>query len=326
MIRAAEFFAGMGLMRAGLEGNGIETVFANDICPTKAALYRDNWGDDALHVGDIRALHGNDIPDIELATASFPCTDLSLAGRRKGLQGEQSGSVMEFLRILGEMEKRAPKTILIENVPGFLTANNGRDWETVVSGLRGLGYTTGHTIINADSFVPQSRARVFLVANQGRVSIPLSPERRNDLRLVDFVDDDGDWWPAPRLTAFLGSLSPLQEARVTDYRARPDTGFFGAFRRTRNGAAVWEIRADEKAGALRTTRGGSAKQALLRAGLGNVAARWMSVTEYARLQGAENFRYGAVTPGQAMFALGDAVCVPVVRWLTEHCLLPTMQR
>ena len=122
-MRAAEFFAGMGLMRAGLESVGIETVFANDIDETKAALYRDNWGTAALHIGDIRGLHGDDIPDIDLATASFPCVDLSLAGHRRGLEGEQSRLVMDFLRILREMGTRAPHTVLIENVPGFLTAN-----------------------------------------------------------------------------------------------------------------------------------------------------------------------------------------------------------
>ena len=70
MSRTAEFFAGMGLMRAGLESAGIETVFANDVCPVKATLYRDNWGGEDLHVGDIRALSGDDIPDCELAIAS----------------------------------------------------------------------------------------------------------------------------------------------------------------------------------------------------------------------------------------------------------------
>ena len=130
-MRTAEFFAGMGLMRAGLESVGIETVFANDIDETKAALYRDNWGTAALHIGDIRDLHGDDIPDIDLATASFPCVDLSLAGHRRGLEGEQSRLVVDFLRILREMETRAPHTVLIENVPGFLTANDGKDWETV---------------------------------------------------------------------------------------------------------------------------------------------------------------------------------------------------
>ena len=72
MIQAAEFFAGMGLMRAGLESAGIGTAFANDIDETKATIYRDNWGADELDVNDIRALTGDDIPDVDLATASFP--------------------------------------------------------------------------------------------------------------------------------------------------------------------------------------------------------------------------------------------------------------
>ncbi len=321
MTRAAEFFAGMGLMRAGLERSGIQTVFANDICPVKAALYRDNWGGDGLHVGDVRGLHGDDIPDIELATASFPCVDLSLAGYRRGLDGEQSGLVMDFLRILDEMAGRAPGAVLIENVPGFLTANGGEDWQTVISGLNALGYATGHIVVNASAFVPQSRARVFIVARRGgRVELPDAPAPRDDLRLADIAEDGGEWWPPSRLAAFLLSLSPLQECRVTGYQGQEGTGFYGAFRRTRNGAAVWEVRADEMAGALRTTRGGSAKQAIVRAGGGSLAARWMSLPEYARLQGAGDMRYGAVTPQQAMFALGDAVCVPVIEWIAEHCL------
>ena len=71
-MRAVEFFAGMGLMRSGLERVGVTTVFANDIDATKAALYRANWGDEALVVDDIRNLTGGDIPDAEVATASSP--------------------------------------------------------------------------------------------------------------------------------------------------------------------------------------------------------------------------------------------------------------
>ena len=142
------------------------------------------------------------------------------------------------------------------------------------------------------------------------------------------ADDDGacQWWEPCRLSGFLASLSPLQGLRVADYQTRPEPGYFGAFRRTRRGAAVWEVRADEKAGALRTTQGGSSKQAMLAAGQGRVGVRWMTVAEYARLQGADDMRFGAVTPQQAMFALGDAVCVPAVEWLARNCLLPLMAR
>ena len=316
----------MGLMRAGLESIGAATVFANDIDETKATLYRDNWGADGLHVRDIRALTGDDVPAIDLATASFPCVDLSLAGNRRGLGGEQSGLVWDFLRIMGEMGERAPGTVMIENVPGFLTANGGADFDTVRFGLHDLGYSTGHMVVDASAFVAQSRARVFLIGNKGDLVMPTPPPVRDDLRLAEVAERDGDWWPPTRFAKFLLSLSPVQEERVSSYQTRPETSFFGAFRRTRNGTAVWEVRHDERAGALRTTAGGSSKQAILRAGRGCLAARWMSVLEYARLQGAEHMHYDSVTPQQAMFALGDAVCVPVVEWLGRNCLAPLLRR
>ena len=325
-MRAAEFFSGMGLVRAGLERSGIETVFANDIDKTKAALYRENWGCQELHVGDIRGLTGDDVPDVDLATASFPCVDLSVAGYRKGLEGEQSGLVMDFLRILDEMDDRAPRAVMIENVVGFLTANDGEDWKTVRDGMRSLGYETDHLIVDASAFVAQSRARVFLIGNRGRIDLPEPPPVRNDLRLAEVAEDDAEWWPPGRLGAFLLSLSPIQSQRVTGYQTRSETGFYGAFRRTRKGNAVWEVRADERAGALRTTRGGSAKQAILRAGRGGLAARWMNVLEYARLQGADDLSYESVSEAQAMFALGDAVCVPVIEWLARNCLAPILMR
>ncbi|MCY4465285.1 MAG: DNA (cytosine-5-)-methyltransferase [Chloroflexi bacterium] len=326
MIRAVEFFAGMGLMRAGLESVGIKTVYANDIDTTKAKLYADNWGREELNVGDIRALTGDDIPSAELVTASFPCTDMSLAGKYKGLNGEQSGLVLDFLRILDEMGERAPHTLMIENVMGFLTANGGRDWETVVNGIHGLGYQSAHLVVNASSFVPQSRARVFLFGHKGPIELPDPPKVRKDLRLAGIAEEQGNWWPPDRLNAFMQTLSPIQSKRVSGYQRRFWPGFYGAFRRTRGGRPVWEVRADEIAGTLRTTRGGSARQAIVRAGHGDIAVRWMSLTEYARLQGAEHLRYDSVTPSQAMFALGDAVCVPVIEWLAKNCLMPLLSQ
>ena len=326
MLYAIEFFAGMGLMRAGLESVGVKTVFANDIDETKAKLYTDNWGCDELHVGDIRALHGADIPKADLVTASFPCTDMSLAGKYQGLNGAQSSLVLDFLRILDEMGDRAPRTLMIENVMGFLTANDGKDWDTVVEGIHQLGYQSAHIVVNAKAFVPQSRARVFLFGHKGPIELPESPQVRKDLRLDGIAEREGDWWPRERLHGFLETLSPIQSKRVSQYRKRFWPGYYGAFRRTRRGRAVWEVRADEIAGTLRTTRGGSARQAIVRAGCGDIAVRWMSLTEYARLQGAEHMRYDSVTPSQAMFALGDAVCVPVIEWLAKNCLMPLLRQ
>ncbi|MCY3925409.1 MAG: DNA (cytosine-5-)-methyltransferase [bacterium] len=319
-MRASEFFAGMGLMRAGLESVGVRTTFANDIDRTKAALYRANWGDDALVVDDIRNLRGDDIPDAEVATASFPCVDMSLAGNLAGLGGAESGLIVEFCRILAEMGERRPRAVIVENVPGFRTVHGGRDFARVVEMLEALGYEVESVVIDAASFVPQSRPRVFLLGARGPLpALPPAPDGAA-LRLADMASPDGDWWPPERRDAFLASLSPLQRGRVDSWRRDSRVRCLGAYRRTRNGRAVWEVRSDEIAGALRTTRGGSSRQALVRVGRGDFAVRWMNVEEYARLQGAEALCYDAVSDRQAMFALGDAVCVPVIEWLAQNWL------
>ena len=325
-MKVAEFFAGMGLMRAGLERCGIETVFANDVDKTKAKLYRENWGADELRQADIRELAGRDVPRVDVATASFPCVDLSLAGNRAGLDGPRSGVVFEFMRILGELPD-PPPIVIIENVLGFLTADGGRAYQAVVSRLRGLGYKANHICIDAAAFVPQSRQRVFLLGflDVDPVLLPDPPPRQPGLRLNDIAVADGEWWGAKRLGKFLGSLSDIQAARVDAYQTRPRVAHHGAYRRTRRGRAVWEVRADEIAGTLRTTGGGSGRQAVLRAGNGDLAARWMDVREYAALQGAGGMKYESVSPRQAMYALGDAVCVPVVEWLVRNCVLPLVR-
>ncbi len=91
--KAAEFFAGIGLVRLALESQGWEVVFANDIDPDKAEMYRHNWPkDDHLVVDDIHKLSPDMIPDCDLFTASFPCNDLSIAGRWEGLSGKESSA------------------------------------------------------------------------------------------------------------------------------------------------------------------------------------------------------------------------------------------
>ena len=245
---------------------------------------------------------------------------MSLAGNRAGLDGEQSGLVAEFCRILAEMGKRRPHAVIVENVPGFLTVNSGRDFKQVVEMFEALRYDVQAVVVNAAAFVPQSRARVFLLCSRSRQPALLLPDSPAPLRLADVASTGGDWWPAERRDAFLASLSPLQRRRVDAWREDARVRYLGAYRRTRNGRAVWEVRKDEIAGALRTTRGGSSRQAIVRVGGGCFDVRWMDVGEYARLQGAGELSYDSVSERQAMFALGDAVCVPVVEWLGRNWL------
>ncbi|MFO7820435.1 MAG: DNA cytosine methyltransferase, partial [Lentisphaeria bacterium] len=106
----AEFFAGIGLMRMGLEQADWKVLFANDICPDKEQMYTDHFQSSATDFkrGDIHELKPDMIPECTLATASFPCTDLSLAGRREGLGGKGSSAFWGFINVLDQLGPKRP--------------------------------------------------------------------------------------------------------------------------------------------------------------------------------------------------------------------------
>lgn len=352
-MRVAEFFAGIGLVRMALESHGFSVVWANDHDPAKRQLYLGQFGAEHFRHGDVRDVRGCDIPTVDLATASFPCTDLSLAGGRRGLAGGQSGLFWEFARVLNELGSRRPRAVLIENVPSFASANGGRDLAMAIERLNALGYSCDLVVLDARWFVPQSRPRLFIIGAQTWPSghddwgvsairprwiveflrqhpglrlhaVPLPLPAAAEHTLGDIVEplpaDSPRWWDADHLARFVAELSPRQLARFAGLRQGSQLGWATAYRRTRAGTPAWEIRADAISGCLRTTSGGSSRQALVEAGHGAARVRWMTGGEYAWLQGAATYRLADVPENRARFAFGDAVCVPVVEWLAEHYL------
>jgi DNA (cytosine-5)-methyltransferase 1 len=161
-----EFFAGGGMARAGL-GPNWRCLLANDNDPKKHDVYINNWGNAEFHFGDIHDLKVLDVPgQADLAWASFPCQDLSLAGNGEGLDGERSGAFWGFHDVIHALKarKRAPKILVLENVVGAITSKGGRDFEMLCRALKNLGYVYGALVIDAVHFVPQSRPRLFVVA------------------------------------------------------------------------------------------------------------------------------------------------------------------
>lgn len=178
MKEFAEFFAGIGLVHAALRTRGWSCVYANDISEQKREMYQHYFGDsDYYQVGDIWETDAvvERIPKVELVTASFPCTDLSLAGNRLGLRGVQSGTFYGFSKVLEALalDGRLPNAVLIENVMGFLSANKGGDFEAVCQKLASLGYFLDVFTLDAKYFTPQSRPRLFIVGCL-RESLPKS--------------------------------------------------------------------------------------------------------------------------------------------------------
>ncbi|MFN0018306.1 MAG: DNA cytosine methyltransferase [Pirellulaceae bacterium] len=163
----AEFFAGIGLVHEALKASGWTCVYANDIDPKKEAMYKGHFGNSPyFQREDVWATDRivESIPDRPfLATASFPCTDLSLAGHWQGFEGDQSSTYFGFIRVLQALAGRKPKVVLLENVVGFLTSKDGTDFVSAVSALAAEGYWIDCFVLDAKSFVPQSRPRVFVV-------------------------------------------------------------------------------------------------------------------------------------------------------------------
>lgn len=169
-----EFFAGGGMARAGL-GAGWQCLFANDFDPKKAASYRLNWGGGPLHVGDVAMVRPDQVKgSADLAWASFPCQDLSLAGGGAGLKGKRSGTFWPFWELMGELEDegRAPKIIALENVCGTLASHGGKDFSAIGEAFASRGYRFGAIVVDAALFVPQSRPRLFIIGVRGDCNIP----------------------------------------------------------------------------------------------------------------------------------------------------------
>lgn len=369
-VSAAVFFAGIGLLGAALQKEGIRTAFANDIEKSKWSIYAKNFDPEPYVLDDIRRISGGKIPPIDLATASFPCTDLSLAGSRAGLEPRpgrrskrpewerESSMFWEFARVLDEMGKARPRAVLLENVPGFATSNGGNDLRDVVKELNYLGYWCDLFVVDAKWFLPQSRLRMFIVGSREpfgeeqheqselrpawinrfiedhpglRMHFrPLEAPRKSRRTLGDVVErlahNNRTWWEGPRVKAFSKSLSTLQRTRLRELEGASRKAWATAYRRMRDGSPVWEMRSDSISGCLRSFKGGSSKQALVEAGRDNVRVRWMTPREYARLQGAPDLVLDGVPAGHAYFGLGDAVCVPVIRWVAREYLRPILLR
>lgn len=359
--RLAEFFAGVGLARMGLERAGFKAVWANDLEAFKHDMYSGHYQDrdsEAIFVlDDIANVSGSDVPDVDLAWSSFPCTDLSLAGNRAGLAGQHSSTFYEFTRVLKEMGDRRPGVVALENVTALANSHGGEDLAAAVRELNRLGYSVDVLALDARRFVPQSRPRLFLIAaldapsdepipnselrpdwlqavfgdttlkmHRGVVPSPPAPLTTGLSEVVEKLSwDDARWWDVDRTARFVDSLSVAQAARLAGLQHARRYTYRTAYRRTRVGKAVWEIRADDISGCLRTARGGSSKQAVVRAGHGKVTVRWMTPREYATLMGASTYQLDGLRDSQILFGFGDAVCVDAVAWLGEHYLMPLVK-
>ena len=180
-MTAAGLFAGIGGIELGLKSSGIETELLCEWWEPAKAVLSHRFHDVPLFsdVRDVRAL-----PKVDVLTAGFPCTDLSQAGRTRGISGEASGLVGEVFRLL---RRRRVPWVVLENVRNMLVLDKGEAMEFLVDEFESLGYRWAYRLVDSRfSGVPQRRQRVIFVAS-----------RVGDPRDVVFAEDSVEPDPGP---------------------------------------------------------------------------------------------------------------------------------
>lgn len=381
MKNFCEFFAGVGLVREGLKSYSWQCEWANDISSDKQQTYNANYGSEHFSLGDIWDIVNNttDLPnDVFLYTASFPCTDLSVAGNRAGLSGKQSGTLNALFDILKakKQSNNLPTIVLLENVKGFLTSNKGNDVKHTVRELSNLGYFIDIIELDAIDFTAQSRPRVFCIAVLESISkttmkikqknnlldswwsyfdehpslrskkirsiilesddlnwglFDISPPVSSAHRLKHIIENDipldsNLWWNIDRQNHLYSQMSESHKLKLQNMLQSDEYQFGTVYRRMRKGKSMAELRTDGFAGCLRTPRGGSSKQIVIQAGKGDWKVRLLTPREYARLQGVSDSFILPDNDNKGYFAMGDAVCVPVIEFIAQNILEPVYQQ
>jgi len=177
-LTAVSLFAGVGGFDLALERSGVKVVASVEIDAKASAILAKQFPNSKLF-NDIKGVTGEQLinagfdPRNGIITGGFPCQDLSMAGKRAGLGGARSGLFWEICRLLDETKTQF---FILENVPGLLSSNQGKDMATVLEALVERGYRIGYRVLDAQYFgVPQRRRRVFIIGCLGNTGI--APEQ-----------------------------------------------------------------------------------------------------------------------------------------------------
>ncbi len=166
MTTFGSLFSGIGGFDLGFERAGLSCAWQCEIDKPAQEVLKKHFKVEVYN--DVKKITKNNSAAVNVICGGFPCQDVSVAGRRAGLAGERSGLWHEFHRIVAE---HLPRWVVIENVPGLLSSNDGKDFAVILRGLVECGYRVAWRILDSQYFgVPQRRRRVFIVASLGNGS------------------------------------------------------------------------------------------------------------------------------------------------------------
>ena len=184
-INHLDLFSGIGGFHLGFERAGYEiTSYFSEIDKHAVAVYKHQFPT-STYVGSVTNVRGADLPRINLITFGSPCQDFSLAGKRKGMEGQRSSLVLEAIRLISECR---PSVFVWENVKGTFSSNDGADFWAIIQAFANIGgYRLEWQLLNTSWFLPQNRERIYLVgystSPSGRGVFPIATNERKALEL-----------------------------------------------------------------------------------------------------------------------------------------------
>lgn len=179
-----DLFSGMGGFHKGLEDAGFKfsKTYFSEIDKHAIANYKYNFKD-AEYVGSVTDVSG--LPKVNIITFGSPCQDFSLAGKRKGMEGERSSLILHAIRLIRECR---PDVFIWENVKGAFSSNNSADFWAIIQAFTNIGnYRLEWQLLNTSWFLPQNRERIYLVGHlTGRSEPRVFPIGENGTNYDEF--------------------------------------------------------------------------------------------------------------------------------------------
>lgn len=211
-INQLDLFSGIGGFHLGFERAGYKVnSFFSEIDPHAIAVYRHKFPK-STYVGSVTDVRGAELPTIDLITFGSPCQDFSLAGKRKGMDGDRSSLILEAIRLIGECR---PRVFVWENVKGTFSSNSGEDFAAILQAFANIGgYRLEWQLLNTSWFLPQNRERIYLVG--------YSATTGGDWRGVFPIGEDGRTTASAEVKQIgtkldsNGGTQPYQQDRVYD--------------------------------------------------------------------------------------------------------------
>jgi len=195
-MEVVSLFCGLGGLDKGFSEAGFNIIWANDFDKYAVQTYQENYGNHVV-LGDINEIPLDAIPEHQILIGGFPCQPFSMMGEMNGFNDARGTLFFRIVEIIQYQINRGikPKAIILENVKGLRTHDNGRTFETITRILRdNLGYTVFYEVLNSADFgIPQTRNRTYIVCFSNQNAEFKFPERVPlQLALQDLLQQDVD--------------------------------------------------------------------------------------------------------------------------------------